>query len=59
MSPEMQKTVLRLVSIFAVTAVILAFNANEFDETEFKVLGWLGGFLGIGGIAEAVLGAKK
>lgn len=43
MSDETRKMIIRLVSIFAVTAVILAFNANDVDATEYKVLGWLGG----------------
>lgn len=51
--------IVRLVSIFAVTWVILAFNANDFDETEYKVLGWLGGFLGLGGIAEVFASKGK
>lgn len=58
MSDETRKMIIRLVSIFAVTAVILAFNANDVDATEYKVLGWLGGFLGLGGIAE-VFASKK
>ena len=58
MSDDTRKMIVRLVSIFAVTWVILAFNANDFDETEYKVLGWLGGILGLGGIAE-VFASKK
>lgn len=58
MHDDTRKMIVRLVSIFAVTWVILAFNANDFDETEYKVLGWLGGFLGLGGIAE-VFASKK
>lgn len=59
MADETRKMIVRLVSIFAVTWVILAFNANDFDETEYKVLGWLGGFLGIGGIAEVFASKSK
>lgn len=44
MSDDTRKMIVRLVSIFAVT--------------EYKVLGWLGGFLGLGGIAE-VFASKK
>lgn len=59
MSDETRKMIIRLVSIFAVTAVILAFNANDFDATEYKVLGWLGGFLGIGGVADVLMNKSR
>ena len=59
MTPETQKTVIRIISILAVTAIILAFNANDFDETEYRVLGWLGGFLGVGGIADIMTNKSK
>ena len=59
MHDETRKMIVRLVSIFAVTAVILAFNANDFDATEYKVLGWLGGFLGLGGMADVMLNKSK
>lgn len=58
MSDDTRKMLVRLVSIFAVTWVILAFNANDFDETEYRVLGWLGGFLGLGGIADVMMSKK-
>ncbi len=58
MSDDTRKMIVRLVSIFAVTWVILAFNANDFDETEYRVLGWLGGFLGLGGIADVMMSKK-
>lgn len=58
MSDDTRKMIVRIVSIFAVTWVILAFNANDFDETEYRVLGWLGGFLGLGGIADVMMSKK-
>jgi hypothetical protein len=55
---DWKPTLVKIVSILAVLTLILMFNANNFDESEMKVLTWFGGFLGLGGIAE-VLGARK
>jgi hypothetical protein len=59
MSEDTRKMVVRLVSIIAITAAVLAFNANSFDESEMKVLGQLVLFLGAGGIADVFAGRAK
>lgn len=38
----------KIVSVVAMLTVILYFSANNFDETEMKVITWFGGFLTFG-----------
>jgi len=51
---------IKLISIVALLTVILWLSANDFDETEIRVISWFGGFLTVGGslppIAKKLLG---